>query len=487
MSTGNYIAGKWMPGGGIALESLNPATSEIIWQGNTSTAQDVVAACTAARSAFTEWRKAGLDKRIVYIEAFKKILTENAGEFAALIAEETGKVLWDAKGEVQAMIGKVDLSIRAHRERTGYQHAPGAVAQTLRHRPHGVMAVFGPYNFPGHLPNGHIIPALIAGNTVVFKPSEQTPRVAEFYASLWKKTDTPSGVFNLVQGARETGEALAASTEVDGILFTGSAEVGALLHEQFGGHPGKLLALEMGGNNPLIIHDVADVKAAALIAVQSAFLTTGQRCSCARRLILPEGAEGNAVLEAIVTMAATIRVAAYNETPEGFMGPLISNREADKILAAQAQMEIGGGKPLLKAARLREGLPFLSAAIMDVTKIAVREDREYFGPLLQVIRVKNIDMAISEANATRFGLAAGLVSDNAALYTQFVDEINAGVVNWNRPTNGASSALPFGGVGASGNHRPSAFYAADYCAYPVASQEAEKAVLPDIPPQGITL
>ncbi|MEG1215068.1 MAG: aldehyde dehydrogenase family protein, partial [Leclercia sp.] len=168
--------------------------------------------------------------------------------------------------------------VRAYHERTGEsltEMADGAAS--LRHRPHGVLAVFGPYNFPGHLPNGHIVPALIAGNTVVFKPSELTPWTAEETVKLWQAAGLPDGVLNLVQGGRSTGEALAQSSEIDGLLFTGSANTGYHLHQQLAGAPEKILALEMGGNNALIIDEITDIDAVVNLTIQSAFVSAGQR------------------------------------------------------------------------------------------------------------------------------------------------------------------------------------------------------------------
>lgn len=488
MSRGNYIGGSWQQAQGPALVSLNPATQQPVWQGNNSSADDVAQAVNAAQAAFIKWKDRPLQERVAYIEAFKTLLQQKQKELVEIIAQDTGKVLWDSLGEVQAMIGKSALSADGYHTRTGYTEKEQAgVKQSLRHRPHGVLAVFGPYNFPGHLPNGHIMPALIAGNAVVFKPSEQTPLVAEYTAALWQEAGLPAGVLNMVQGGRETGEALAAHAGVDGLLFTGSAEVGALLHKHYGGQPGKMLALEMGGNNPLIVWEADDLKAAALVIIQSAFLTSGQRCTCARRLIVPQGSAGDAVLEALVEISRKITVGGYTDTPEPFMGPLISNREAEKILEAERQLEASGGKSLLKVRRPKDGLPFVTPGIVDVTPVKNRPDKEYFGPLLQVIRVPDFAAALKEANNTRFGLAAGLLSDKREHYEHFQREIRAGIVNWNRPTNGASSALPFGGVGDSGNHRPSAYYAADYCAYPVASQEADRVTLPAIPLPGISV
>jgi succinylglutamic semialdehyde dehydrogenase len=357
----------------------------------------------------------------------------------------------------------------------------------VRHRPHGVVAVLGPYNFPGHLPNGHIIPALLAGNTVVFKPSELTPLTAEETLRCWRAAQLPEGVLSVVQGAGDTGAALVTHPQVDGLFFTGSSETGKRLHRQFGGRPEKILALEMGGNNPLVVWAVEDLRAAAYHTILSAFITTGQRCTCARRLIVGEDEKSETFLQLLIGMTAGIRIGAYTDRPEPFMGPVVSMPEAQKLLRAQQEMKAAGGQILLEMKPLKEGLPFLSAGIIDVTHAGQRPDVERFGPLLQVIRVPDFDRAIEEANCTAYGLTSALFSDHESLYDIFRQRVRAGLVNWNRQTTGAASAAPFGGIGISGNHRPSAYYAADYCAYPVSSMEIEKMKMPDAVSPGLKI
>jgi succinylglutamic semialdehyde dehydrogenase len=386
------------------------------------------------------------------------------------------------------MLGKIDISIRAYYERSGVREDSLAGAKAaVRHKPHGVVAVFGPFNFPGHLPNGHIIPALLAGNTVVFKPSEFTPLCAEQTVSLWQQAGLPDGVLNLLQGERETGQALAKG-DIDGLFFTGSAATGHLLHAQFANYPEKILALEMGGNNPLLVKDTSGgLKALNYHIMQSAYLTAGQRCTCARRLYVPSGPEGDALLGELSSAVQRLRVGAYDDPDPPFMGPVISEAAADRLVTAQDRLLSLGGKPLLPLRKLTPGTGLLTPGLLDVSAIAELPDEEYFGPLLLVIRYQEFGQAIAMANRTRYGLAAGLLGGTRKDYTFFYKRIRAGIVNWNRPLTGASSAAPFGGVGASGNHRPSAYYAADYCAYPVASLEAETLELPESPSPGMHL
>jgi succinylglutamic semialdehyde dehydrogenase len=337
-----------------------------------------------------------------------------------------------------------------------------------------VLAVLGPYNFPAHLPNGHIVPALIAGNAIVFKPSEKTPAVGEYLVKLFHEAGVPEGVVRCLIGGPEQGKALAAHPGIDGLLFTGSARAGLALHRQFADAPHKILALELGGNNPLIVWDMADTFTAATIAVQSAFLSAGQRCTAARRLIVKDG-EHEELVEAVTRLAERLIVDQPHANPAPFMGPVIDNKAADQLQEGFLELMLKGGRPIKHLDRPDDKKPFLTPAVIDVTGVANRPDAELFGPILQVIRVADFDAALKEANATRYGLAASLIGGSPQLYDRFWANIRAGVVNWNKPTNGAPSNAPFGGVGLSGNHRPSAYYAADYCAYPVTSSEAEQA------------
>ncbi len=482
-----FIGGEWVAGAGESFTSCNPADGALLWEGRAASAGQVADAVAAARAAFGNWRRLTLDERIAILERYARLVEDDREALARAIAEETGKPLWDARGEAGAMAAKVAISVAAHAERTPTRERPkGAIVQHLTHRPHGVMAVFGPFNFPGHLPNGHIVPALLAGNTIVFKPSELTPRVAAHLVRLLTEAGVPAGVVNLVQGGRETGAALL-DQPVDGVLFTGSRETGLAIHRHFAGRPEVVLALEMGGNNPLIVWDAGDAEAAALLIVQSAFITTGQRCTCARRLILPEGKAGERILDALVALMERLRVDRFDAEPEPFMGPLISEAAAERLLEAVRGRIAAGARVLAPLLRLTDkGPAFVSPALLDVTGVSA-PDGELFGPVLQVIRAADFDEALAVANDTAFGLAAGLISDDEALFRRFAGEIAAGVIAWNRPTAGASSELPFGGIKQSGNHRPSAWYAADYCAWPQAGLKAASGRVerPAAPPPGL--
>ncbi|KKC26889.1 succinylglutamate-semialdehyde dehydrogenase [Sphingomonas sp. SRS2] len=452
------------------MQSIDPATGQAIWEGEETATGAIPAMVERARAALPAWAARSVDERVAILKAYAETLKARSEDIARDVARETGKPLWETRTEIASMVGKVGISITAQAERAGSRSAEMAFGRAvLRHKPHGVMAVLGPYNFPGHLPNGHIVPALLAGNTVLFKPSEETPLTGQHLTRALHDAGVPEHVFQIVQGGRDQGAALIAA-DIDGLLFTGAATTGAHFRRVMIDRPHVILALELGGNNPLIAWGDADASAAAI--VQSAFITTGQRCSCARRLIVPEGVEGNAIIEATHTLASRLRIGAWDDADEPYMGPLISTRAAQNAIDAVSALKAQGAKPLLPFERLERSDAFVTPAIYDVTGIDV-PDAEIFAPVLQVTRVPDFDAAIAAANATSFGLSAGLLSDDPALWQRFVNESRAGVVNWNRPTTGAAGNMPFGGLGQSGNHRPSAYYAADYCAYPVASFEAE--------------
>ncbi|MCV0384341.1 MAG: succinylglutamate-semialdehyde dehydrogenase [Erythrobacter sp.] len=451
------------------IVSIEPATGRELWRGAVG---EVDAAIGASREALTPWARRPLAQRIEFMRRFANEVRKQADPFAELIARETGKPLWEARTEVEAVIGKVEISITAYAERTGNKKLDSALQGTaaVRHKPHGVMAVLGPYNFPAHLPNGHIVPSLIAGNTVIFKPSEKTPATGEFLVRCFHAAEVPAGVVQCLIGGPDEGKELVGHPLVDGVLFTGSARAGIAINRKLATEPGKIVALEMGGNNPIVVLDTPKLEDAAATIIQSAFTSAGQRCTAARRLIVVDSMYDKTV-EAVKNLASRLIVDEPFADPQPFMGPVIDNQTADLLSESFVELMSRGGRPIMHMRRPKEGLPFLSPAMLDATDISERPDLELFGPLLQVIRVSDFEQAIAEANATRYGLSASLVGGQPKDFETFWNEIRAGIINWNRPTNGASSAAPFGGVGLSGNHRPAAFYAADYCAYPVASTE----------------
>ena len=452
--------------------SFEPATGNEIWRGKAGSVDRAMERAVAAKVG---WAAEPVARRMELMRRFANQVLKHAEPFAELIARETGKPLWEARTEVEAVKNKVEISIKAYAERTGQKKLDSALqgSAALRHKPHGVMAVLGPYNFPAHLPNGHIVPALIAGNVVVFKPSEKTPAVGEFLTKLFHEAEVPEDVVQCVHGGAATGKALVSHEAIDGLLFTGSARAGIAINKRLAADPGKIVALEMGGNNPIVALETPKIEDAAVTIIQSAFTTAGQRCTAARRLIVPDSFYDQLV-PAVKSLAERLLVDEPFAEPQPFMGTVIDNEAAELLLESRAALLDHGGQDVLEMVRPDKDLPFLSPGILDVTGIEERPDVELFGPLLQVIRVPDFDAAIAEANNTRYGLSASLIGGEPKDFERFWGEIRAGIVNWNRPTNGASSAAPFGGIGLSGNHRPAAYYAADYCAYPVASTEMDQ-------------
>ena len=454
------------------IVSFEPATGSELWRGKVGDIEDVV---TRARRAWPTWASQPLSTRIELLRRFANEVRKEAEKLANLIARETGKPLWEARSEVDAVVDKVEVSVRGYADRTSQRKLDSALNGTaaVRHKPHGVLAVISPYNMPALLPAGQIIPALIAGNVVVFKPSEKAPATGEMLARCFHRAGISAAVVQLLHGGPEQGQALVAHDGIDGVLFTGSAHAGISINRKLAANPGKLVALEMGGNNPLVVWDTPKLSDAAAIVVQSAFTSAGQRCSSARRLIIKSTLYDGVITE-VRRLAERLIVGAPFDTPSPFMGPVIDNAAADGLTESFVYLLSNGGRAIKHMARLRDDLPFVSPAIIDVTKIEDRPDVELFGPLLQVVAVHDFDEAIAEANSTRFGLTASLIGGTPQEYNRFWANVRAGVVNWNRPTIGEAAAAPFGGIGLSGNNRPGGYYAADSCAYPVSSSEMEQ-------------
>lgn len=491
MNIGNhhthYIDGQWRASLGEPFTSTNPADGSIIWRGTMATPLEITAACCAARCALSKWSNTRFESRVTIIENFAKRIEARRQELKILIAKESGKPLWEAATEVSAVIGKITLSVQAYKARTAEKEFSSPDARSfLRYKPHGVVAVLGPFNFPAHLSNGHIVPALLAGNTIVYKPSEHTPAVAELVLECWHDSGIPRGVINAVQGGVSSAKMLL-QEDIQGVYFTGSYKTGLQINQQFSDRPEIILALEMGGNNPLIVDSIENISAAVYHTLLSAFITAGQRCTCARRIIIPDNPLGDAFLMLLIKTTQSLRVGAYTNQPEPFIGPVISQAHARSHLKAQASLIKAGGHAWLSMSHLADNTGLLSPGIIDMSAVKNPPDEEIFAPLTQIYRYRDFQEALTLANQTRYGLAASLLSDKKENYEEFYKTIRAGLINWNRPTTGAASHLPFGGIGRSGNHRPSGYFAADYCAYPTASLVDSQLSIPDPSLPGIEI
>lgn len=488
MQKSNFIAGEWVAGKGDTIVSINPADAKDIWSGAAADSKQADAAVTAAQNAFLKWSLQTVEQRAAILEKFGQQLEQQKDGLAQVLAQETGKPLWESKTEIAAMLGKLAISKQAYADRCKEASSiNNDIKAITRHRPHGVVVVIGPFNFPGHIPNGHIIPALLAGNTVILKPSELTPYFSTQIMQCWQAAGLPAGVINLVQGGADISQYLTEHSLVSGVFFTGSSHVGLQIQKSILEVPQRILALEMGGNNPLVVHNPESIDAAVYHTIHSAFITAGQRCTCARRLIMVKNKKHEKFLQRLISVVDKIQVGSYMDDPEPFMGPVISNAAADRLMAQYSDVINLGAEVLLPLQRLDPATAFIKPGIIDVTAATMHKDQEAFGPLLTVIWVEDFAEAITEANNTSFGLSAGIIAQNRADYERFYTQVRAGLINWNRPLTGASSSAPFGGVGKSGNYRPSAYYAADYCVYPVASMEQQQMQLPEKLSPGITL
>lgn len=458
-----------------SIISLEPATGAQLWQGPVS---DIDASVATARAAWPRWAMLSLSDRVDFARRLTREMKAMGADLPNLLARETGVPLWEAHGEVDAALARVEIMVRAQGERCAQRRLDtgrgGGVASitATRHKPHGVMAVISPCSQPLLMPIGQILPALIAGNVVLFKPSEKAPAVGEAIVACARRAGLPEGVLQLIVGGPAQGEALARHEAIDGLLFAGSAPVGLGLARAYAARPDRMLRLEMGGNNPVVVWDTPLIQDAALLIVQSAFLGTGQRCTAARRLIVRD-TMAEPLIAAVKHLTDRIICGAPFDDPAPYIGPVSDLEAADGLTQSFIWLMSNGARPIRHMTRLHPDLPILSPAIIDVTEMTARPDVELFGPLLQVIRVADFDEAIAVANDTQFGLSAALIGGDQQLYGQFWAQVRAGNIHWNRPTNVDLPGAPLGGVGLSGNLRPGGFYAADSCAVPIASAEAD--------------
>ncbi|MBM90314.1 MAG: N-succinylglutamate 5-semialdehyde dehydrogenase [Phycisphaerae bacterium] len=480
----NLVNGVWLPIEGDAITSTMPAhPDQVVWSGSPSV-ESVQQAVAAARAALPAWSSTTIEQRIAVLRRFQEIAKGRAEELGGLISDETGKALWESKGEANLVGAKVDITLEEgewsgrHRV-TDFEFSLNDTKRARCHfKPHGVMAVVGPFNFPAHLPNGHIIPALLTGNTIVFKPSDKAPAVgqmlAEMYHEALEAEGAPKGVFNLVHGAVDESVALCGSPDVDGVLFTGSWTAGRAIMQANLDQPGKIIALEMGGNTPAIVMPDADLFQAVVEITRCAFNTTGQRCTSTRRLIVHRDV-ADKVVPAILKAASNLLIGDPRAEEPVFMGPIISEQALDGVLRFQERVADNGGRVLMESTRMpdRDGW-FITPGVIEVDRFTLGCDdagcdEEVFGPLLRISVTDSFEDALEQANATRYGLSASIFTADESLQNRFLNECRAGCRNINCGTAGASSKLPFGGLGLSGNHRPAGAFAHDYTAYPVAS------------------
>ncbi len=475
---GNYINGAWRKSdsGDEAWEIFSPADLKELVIKVESPYSHVNEATQAAQKAFQIWKSTSLNQRKEILLKLKKVFQDRSEEMARLISREMGKPLWESKTEAAALVSKIDVTVEHSLKLIADEKVSAAlpgIDGSIRFRPRGVMAVVGPFNFPAHLPNGHIIPSLLAGNTVVFKPSDKTPAVGQLYAEFFHQAGFPPGVFNLVQGRGEIGRRLAQNENVDGILFTGSYEVGLKIKQDTLDHYWKILALEMGGKNSSIVWSDADLEKAVYETIVGAYMTTGQRCSCTSKVILHRSIRDR-FIENFHETAKKLSIGYWEDNP--FMGPLISQDAVEKYQRFQEIAKREGAECLMRGKSLELDRPghYVTPSIYLVSqfnKDSMYQKNEIFGPNVAVYTVDEIEAALEIVNSGGFGLVTAIFTKDRALYEKVWLEAKVGLVNWNRTTNGASSRMPFGGIGKSGNDRASGHFAIQYCAVPVASLE----------------
>ncbi len=467
----NYINGQFRPIPGETIVSRDPSDPErVIWSGGEEV-DHLDEAVAAAQAALPTWSSTSFEDRRDLLLRWKEVTGRHVDALAGLITDEMGKTLAESRFEAAALAAKVDITLGEHSlGRVTEYDVPVNETRSgrCRYKPFGVMSVIGPFNFPAHLANGQVLPALLTGNTVVFKPSEKTPGVGQKIAEMMEEAGAPAGVFNLVQGGPAVASGLVNHEDIDGILFTGSWPVGRKILEANLDRPGRIIALEMGGNNPAVVLDDAPLKLAVLECVRASFATTGQRCTCTRRIIVQRGI-ADRFISAYCKAASTLLVGpGRSETPV-FMGPLVTAAARESVLNYQRGQHDAGARVLVEATALDRPGHFITPGVIEVDRFTIDRDCEVFGPLAQICIVDNLDEAIEQSNATRYGLAAAIFTRDETSFERFFHRVNSGCVNWNNGTAGATGKLPFGGRGFSGNNRPAGAFASDFCAYPVAS------------------
>lgn len=471
---GDFIDGRFTSAatGDETLEIRSPADQDDLVGEHVVVHAHVEQAIAAARRAFPAWRRLGESARRALLRKYQERVQHHREAIAQTIAREVGKPLWDARGEAGALASKVDLMLgegAAWTRDRRLDDLPGAI----RFRPHGVMAVVGPFNFPAHLPNGQIVPALLHGNTVVFKPSEKTPNAAVWMARCFEEAGFPPGVVNIVQGGPRSAETLVTHDDVDGVLFTGSLPVGQKILAANAHRPGRLIALELGGKNATIVLDDADLARAANQIAFAAYASAGQRCTATSRVFVAAPV-ADALIEALAAAARSLTVG-YPLDEGIFMGPVISEASRRQLLDAQERARgagfeaiVPGGAHEVEGHRGWYVRPSLHVAPAPDIRVPGYTHDELFGPDIAIYTVDELDQAIALANDTDYGLACAVFTASEETFERAADELRVGVLHWNQSSAGASGRLPFGGIKGSGNHRPAGIMAGMFCAWPQA-------------------
>ncbi len=469
---GAYINGQFMSGSTV-ISSENPARDfERVFETSTDSSL-IEPAISAAQKAYDAWRVLSMAERFTHLERLRKIFIKRHDELAKAVVTETGKPLREAEAEAKSCANRITLVAEKGIERIRESVLDNGTGNERPH-PQGVVLVLGPFNFPLHLMNGHIIPALLTGNTVILKPSEQTPMCADIYAQCFAEAEFPPGVFNMVQGAGDIGATLSAHPAIDAVLFTGSYQTGQRILSANLEQPHKLIALEMGGKNTAMVMDDAHLEQAISAICHGAFLTTGQRCTATSRVLVHQSI-AEPLIKRLVEVSGRLKPQDPFE-PLAPFGPLANRATFERF--NQLRSNIQGAQTLLKGQTL-EGGAFVTPSIHlleDPMTAAAYLDTELFGPDICVEIFADIDDGLSRLNRSQYGLSNSIFTRSEETYEHVFHASKSGLLNWNKSTNGASGELPFGGVGRSGNQRPAGIDAVRYTTYPVSGLHVEYGV-----------
>jgi aldehyde dehydrogenase (NAD+) len=449
----NYIGGEWRPAsGGEMFASLNPATEAVIADAAKSTRDDVEAAVAAAKSAFRGWRLTPAPRRGEILFRVAELLRDRKEDLSRLMTMEMGKVLTEARGDVQEAIDMAYYMGGEGRRLLGYTapvEMPNKFGMALR-EPSGVVALVTPWNFPVAVPSWKMLPALVAGNTIIWKPSEETPAMSAAFIQVFIDAGLPPGVLNLVLGAGDVGSALVTHPDVRVVSFTGSTTTGLHVYQQAAGQ-GKKVSLEMGGKNAIIVMDDANLDLAIQAITWSAFGTTGQRCTATSRLIAHKGIH-NQLVEALVEKGRSLRVGDGLD-PDVEVGPLVNMKALTKVESYMGVAESEGVRTVLGGARAANPHGyFFQPTLLDRVSPEMRVAREeIFGPVLSIIEVGSLDEAVEINNSVIYGLSSSIFTENVNAAFRAIRDLATGIVYINHGTTGAEIQFPFGGTRGTGN------------------------------------
>lgn len=480
---GDYFNGQFsLPNESQANEKILkrcPADlSRVLWEAGIFH-NHIDAVIDSAVKGFEVWRKTSIEERINCLRKYQEAVRARKDEIAMALALEVGKPLWEAKTEAASLDSKVTVTITDSYERIKQETIKDVMPKIDGHvvyKPLGPSLVIGPFNFPCHLANGQILAALLAGNSVIFKPSEKTIYSAQLMIECFAEAGLPAGVINFINGAGHTSSKLTSDKRIKGIYFTGSRGVGLKILENTHKDLNKLVALELGGKNSTILHHDTNISHALPELLRSCFLTSGQRCTSTSMILVHRKIEQEFINQ-FKAVTERIRVGhPIQSKPEAFMGPLI-DEHAQKLYFDFCQYgKDEGAQEIMSPTKLDVGFEgyYVSPSIHYVEKPRLEGkfiQEEIFGPNCFFIPYDDIEEAIKIANCTDYGLAASVFTRSPEIYQLCLRDIESGLVNLNRSTVGATARLPFGGLKNSGNHHPAAVSMIDSCVSTVASLE----------------